>query len=124
MLAVTVFVWLTVYGGEVIHTVDAYGAFQYLSAPACSIELFHDLAPAISLRGIIMIFYGAKLVILLIVGEISFLLSSMCSKNRNATLLCCVVLVIPAALAALGSKVGEWTSFIVPLDGVEMLRLL
>ena len=124
MLAVTVFVWLTVYGGEVIHTVDAYGAFQYLSAPACSIELFHDLAPAISLRGIIMIFYGAKLVILLIVGEISFLLSSMCSKNRNATLLCCVVLVIPAALAALGSKVGELTSFIVPLDGVEMLRLL
>ena len=72
----------------------------------------------------IMIFYGAKLVILLIVGEISFILSSMCSKNRNATLVCCVVLVIPSALAVLGSKVGELTSFIVPLDGVEMLRLL
>lgn len=120
LLAVTAFVWLMVYGGEVIHTVKAYGAFQCLSAPAFSLELFRN-APSIPLGGMLALYYGAKLLVLLIIGEICFALSSRCSKNREAILVCCAILLIPAALAAIGSAVGELLSFIIPLGGVELL---
>ena len=118
LLAVTVFVWLMVYGGELIHTVNAYGAFQCLSAPAFSLELFRN-APSIPLGGMLALYYGAKLLVLLVIGEICFALSSQCSKNRDAILVCCAVLLIPAALAAIGSGMGEWLSFIIPLGGAE-----
>lgn len=118
LLAVTAFVWLMVYGEELIHTVKAYGAFQCLSAPTFSLELFRN-APSIPLGGMIALYYGAKLLVLVVVGEICFALSSRCSKNRDAILVCCAVLVIPAALAAIGSGMGEWLSFIIPLGGAE-----
>ena len=124
LLAVTVFVWLMVYGGELIHTVNAYGAFQCLSAPAFSLELFRNSAVSIPLGGMIALYYGAKLLVLLVIGEICFALSSRCSKNRDAILVCCAVLLIPAALAAIGSAVGEMLSFIVPLGGAELLMTL
>lgn len=117
LLAVTAFVWLMVYGGELIHTVNAYGAFQCLSAPAFSLDLFRNAA-AISLGGMIALYYGAKLLVLVVVGEICFALSSRCSKNRDAILVCCAVLLIPAALAAIGSAVGELLSLLLPLSGV------
>ena len=120
LLAVTAFVWLMVYGGELVHTVNAYGAFQCLSAPAFSLELFRN-APSIPLGGMLTLYYGAKLLVLLIISEICFALSSRCSKNRDAILVCCAVLLIPAALAAIGSAVGELLSFIIPLGGVELL---
>lgn len=120
LLAVTAFVWLMVYGGELIHTVNAYGAFQCLSAPAFSLELFRNTA-SISLGGVITLYYGAKLLILLVVGEICYILSSRCSKNRDVILVCCAMLLIPAALAAIGSAVGELMSFLMPLSGVELL---
>ena len=123
LLAVTAFVWLMVYGGELIHTVNAYGTFQCLSAPAFSLELFRDAA-AIPLGGMLALYYGAKLLVLLVVGEICFALSSKCSKNRDAILVCCAVLLIPAALAAIGSAMGELLSFIVPLGGAELLMTL
>lgn len=119
LLAVTAFVWLMVYGGELIHTVNTYGTFQCLSAPAFSLELFRDAA-AIPLGGVITLYYGAKLLVLLVIGEMCFALSSRCSKNRDAILVCCAVLLIPAALAAIGSAVGELLSFLVPLGGVEL----
>ena len=121
LLAVTAFVWLMVYGGELIHTVNAYGAFQCLSAPAFSLDLFRNAA-AISLGGMIALYYGAKLLVLVVVGEICYALSSRCSKNRDAILVCCAVLLIPAALAAIGSAVGELLSFLVPLGGAELLH--
>ena len=120
LLTLTTFVWLMIYGGEVIHTVKAYGAFQCLSAPTFSLELFRDSA-AIPLGGMLALYYGAKLLVLLTIGEICFALSSRCSKNRDAILVCCAVLLIPAALAAIGSAVGELLSFIIPLGGVELL---
>lgn len=123
LLAVTAFVWLMVYGGELIHTANAYGAFQCLSAPAFSLELFRNAA-AIPLGSMIALYYGAKLLVLLVVGEICFALSSRCSKNRDAIMVCCAILLIPAALAAIGSAVGELLSFIIPLGGVELLRVL
>jgi hypothetical protein len=123
LLAVTAFVWLVVYGGELIHTVNAYGVFQCLSAPAFSLELFHNAA-AIPLGGMIVLYYGAKLLVLFIIGEICYILSSRCSKNRDAILVCCAVLIIPAALAAIGSAVGELMSFLMPLSGVELFTVL
>ena len=120
LLTVTAFVWLMVYGGELIHSVKAYGAFHCLSAPAFSLEMFRNTA-AIPLGGMLTLYYGAKLLVLLIIGEICFALSSRCSKNRDAILVCCAILLIPAALAAIGSAVGELLSFIIPLGGVELL---
>lgn len=117
LLTVTVFVWLVVYGGEVFHTINAYGAFRCLSAPAFSLELFRN-APSIPLGGMLALYYGAKLLVLLVIGEICFVLSSRCSKNRDAILVCCAVLLIPAALAAIGSVVGEYLSFLIPLSGM------
>lgn len=117
LLVVTAFVWLMVYGGELIHTVNAYGAFQCLSAPAFSLELFRN-APSIPLGGMLALYYGARLLVLLVIGEICFALSSQCSKNRDAILVCCAVLLIPAALAAIGSVVGEYLSFLIPLSGM------
>ena len=117
LLTVTAFVWLMVYGGELIHTVKAYGAFQCLSAPAFSLELFRN-APSIPLGGILALYYGAKLLVLLVIGEICFALSSRCSKNRDAILVCCAILLIPASLAAIGSAVGEYLSLLIPLSGM------
>ena len=121
LLTVTAFVWLMVYGGELTHTVNAHGAFQCLSAPAFSLELFRN-APSIPMGGMLALYYGAKLLVLLVIGEICFALSSRCSKNRDAILVCCAVLLIPAALAAIGSGMGEWLSFIIPLGGAEYLH--
>lgn len=121
LLTVTAFVWLMVYGGELIHTINAYGAFRCLSAPAFSLELLRT-APSILLGGMLALYYGAKLLVLLVIGEICFALSSQCSKNRDAILVCCAVLLIPAALAAIGSAVGELLSLLVPLGGAELLH--
>ena len=123
LLAVTAFVWLLVYGGELIHTINVHGAFQYLSAPAFSLELFRNIT-AIPLGGMIALYYGAKLLVMLVIGEICFALSSRCSKNRDAILVCCGVLLIPAALATIGSSVGEYLSFILPLGVSELLHIL
>lgn len=117
LLAVTAFVWLMVYCGELIHTLNAHGAFRCLSAPAFSLELFRNAA-AIPLGGMLALYYGVKLLVLLVIGEICFALSSRCSKNRDAILVCCAVLLIPAALAAIGSVVGEYLSFLIPLSGM------
>ena len=117
LLTLTTFVWLMIYGSELIHTVKAYGAFQCLSAPAFSLELFRN-APSIPLGAMLALYYGAKLLVLLVIGEICFALSSRCSKNRDAILVCCAALLIPAALAAIGSAVGEYLSLLIPLSGM------
>lgn len=121
LLVVTAFVWLMVYGGELIHAVNAYGTFPCLSAPAFSLELFRNCTAAIPLGGMIALYCGAKLLVLLVIGEICFALSSQCRKNQDAVLVCCAVLLIPAALAAIGSEVGENLSLLIPLDGIELL---
>ena len=121
LLAVTVLVWIMVYGGELIHTVNAYGAFQCLSAPSFSLELFRNSAAAIPLGGMIALYYGLKLLVLVSVGEICFAMSSRCSKNRDAILVCSAVLLIPAALATIGSVVGEYLSLLIPLSGIELI---
>ena len=121
LLVVTAAVWAAVYGSELFKTVQAYGTFQCLNAPAYSLELFRNAGWALSLGWSVVLYYGAKLVVLLTVGEVCFFLSYRCTKNRDAILLCCAVILIPAALAAIGSAIGERISFLLPLGGVEIL---
>ena len=58
----------------------------------------------------------------MVIGEACFLLSSRCTKNWDAMLLCTGVLLIPAALATIGSGIGEYLSFLLPLGGAELLQ--
>ena len=112
-------VWTMVYGMEVYRTIEEYGGFACLNAPACSLELFQSTLP---LGWIMGLYYGAKLLVLIAIGEVCYFLSGRCSKNRDAMLLCAAVLLIPAALAVIGSKIGEYVSFLLPLDCVELLQ--
>ena len=72
----------------------------------------------------LVLYYLAKLAVMLLIAEIVFILSGKCTKNRDAILLSCGVLLIPAGLAAIGSVVGEWLSFLLPLGGSELLHML
>lgn len=110
-------VWLLVYGGEMIKTVDTYGAFRGLQAPAFSILPIEWTMPLWTVLGL---YYVWKLMVLIAAGELCYLLSSCCKRNRDALLLCTVTLILPAALAAVGSAVGEYLSLLLPLSAVEL----
>lgn len=112
-------IWALVYGLELYRTVAQYGAFTCLEAPAFSLSMVSKLP--IPLGWLIGLYYVSKLLVMVAVGEVSFFLSSRCTKNRNAILLCTGVLLIPAALATIGSALGEYCSFLLPLGGVELL---
>ena len=122
ILAVAALVWAGIYGMELYRTVTEYGSFASMNAPACSLQLFRDLPRSISITEIMAIYYFAKLLVLVLVGQVCYFLSSHCSRNRNAMLLCAGVLLVPAALAAIGSVIGEYLSFLLPLGGVELLH--
>ena len=121
VLGLVTLVWAVIYGMEIFRVVTEYGRFDSLNAPACSLEPFRQLPQAVNIFGTMVLYYLAKLLILLLVGQACFFLSSRCSSNRNAMLLCACVLVVPAALATIGSEVGEYSSFILPLSGAELL---
>lgn len=115
-------VWAMVYGMELYRTIEEYGVFGCINAPAYSLELFQSFGWSLPLGWVIGLYYVAKLLVLVAAGEVCFLLSSRCTKNRDAMLLCSGVLLIPAALAAIGSGIGEYLSFLLPLGGAELLR--
>ena len=119
LVSIAAAVWAMVYGMELFRTVEEYGGFACLNAPAYSLPLFESGIPLWLAVGL---YYAAKLAVLVIIGEACFLLSSRCTKNRDAILLCTGVLLIPAALAAIGSAIGEYLSFLLPLGGAELLR--
>lgn len=119
LVSIAAAVWAMVYGMELFRTIEEYGGFSCLSAPAYSLPLFESGFPLWCAIGL---YYAAKLAVLVVIGEVCFLLSSRCSKNRDAMLLCTGVLLIPAALAAIGSAIGEYLSFLLPLGGAELLR--
>ena len=118
LVLIATFVWAMVYGMELYRTIEEYGGFVCLSAPAYSLPFFKSGIPLWCAIGL---YYAAKLVVLVIIGEVCFFLSSRCTKNRDAMLLCTGVLLIPAALAAIGSAIGEYLSFLLPLGGAELL---
>ena len=119
LISIAAVVWGMVYGMELYRTIEEYGGFTCLSAPAYSLPLFESGIPLWCAMGL---YYGAKLAVLVIIGEFCYLLSSRCTKNRDAMLLCTGVLLIPAALAAIGSGIGEYLSFLIPLGGAELLQ--
>ena len=119
LVSIAAAVWAMVYGMELFRTIEEYGAFACLNAPAYSLPLFKSGIPLWCAIGL---YYAAKLMVLVVIGEASYLLSSRCTKNRDAMLLCTGVLLIPAALAAIGSGIGEYLSFLLPLGGAEFLH--
>ena len=119
LVAIAAAVWVMVYGMELFRTIEEYGGFACLSAPAYSLPLFESGIPLWLAIGL---YYAAKLAVLVVIGEVCYFLSSRCTKNRDAMLLCTGVLLIPAALAAIGSGIGEYLSFLIPLGGVELLQ--
>ncbi len=121
ILSLTAVVFLIVYGWEIWRVVDTHGPFQYLIAPALSVQPFQELGWGIPLWLVLVLYYLFKLMVMAAVAEVCYLLSARCSKNRDATLLCIGVILIPAALAVIGSAVGEYLSFLLPLSTAELL---
>ena len=124
IILLTLLVWGTVYCMEIYRTVAEYGAFTCLNAPVYSLKLFRWVPTGLSIFWSLVLYYGSKLVVLCVAGEVCFFLSNRCAKNRTATLLCCGILLIPAALASIGSAIGEYLSFLLPLSGSELLHLI
>lgn len=122
ILSIVTVVWAMVYGMEIYRTVTEYGGFACLNAPAYSLKLFRWMP--LPMLWAVILYYLAKLPVLAAVGEVCFLLSGRCSQNRTAVLLCCGVLILPAALGAIGSVFGEYLSFLLPLGGAELLHLV
>ena len=122
ILSIVAVVWTMVYGMEIYYTVTEYGDFTCLNAPAYSLKLFRWMP--LPVLWAVVLYYLAKLPVLAAVGEACFLLSGRCNQNRTAILLCCGVLVLPAALGAIGSVFGEYLSFLLPLGGAELLHLI
>lgn len=120
LFLVTTAVWALVYGTELCKTASFWGSFRCLEAPAYSLAIFRDFGWEAPLGLAMVLYYGAKLLVMLAAGEACFFLSARCARNRDAVLLCCGVILIPAALAAIGSGVGEALSFLIPLGGVEL----
>ena len=121
LILIAAVVWAMVYGMELYRTIEEHGTFACLSAPAYSLKQFCQLGWSLPLGWVIGLYYAAKLLVMVVIGEACFLLSSRCTKNRDAILLCSGVLLIPAALAAIGSGIGEYLSLLLPLGGVELL---
>lgn len=122
ILSIVTVVWAMVYGMEIYRTVTEYGGFTCLNAPAYSLKLFRWMP--LPMLWAVILYYLAKLPVLAAVGEVCFLLSGRCSQNRTAVLLCCGVLILPAALGAIGSVFGDYLSFLLPLGGAELLHLV
>ena len=76
----------------------------------------------IPLGAALILYYLAKLTVMVFIAEIVYFLSGRCAKNRDAILLSCGILLIPAGLAAIGSGAGEWLSLLLPLGGSELLH--
>ena len=113
-------VWLTVYGSELYRLVDYYGSLTCFRAPLTSIVLVSLYDGSITIGQTLLLVYALRLAVLLMVAEICFVLSSLCKKNSNAILLNCSVLVIPAAIAAIGSFVGSKLSVLMPLTVIDL----
>ena len=124
VLGLKVLVWVMVYGTELCLIIKEHGSFNALMAPAESLELLRTSGWSVPLWVVLALFYLWRLLVLVAVAEVCFCLSSHCQKDRDAMLLCGGVVVIPAALAAIGSAVGEYFSFLLPLGGAEILHII
>ena len=118
------FLWAVLVGAELYKTVSYWDNFTCFAAPMYSLPDFQNTQWSIPLGVLLVLYYLAKLAVMLLIAEIVFILSGKCTKNRDAILLSCGVLLIPSGLAAIGSGAGEWLSFLLPLGGSELLHIL
>lgn len=124
LLLVTVFLWAVLVCAELYKTVRYWDSFTCFAAPMYSLPDFRNTGWSIPLGAMLTLYYLAKLAVMFLIAEIVYFLSDKCTKNRDAILLSCGVLLIPAGLAAIGSVVGEWLSLLLPLGGSELLSEL
>ncbi len=110
-------VWLAVYGNEIYKTILTYGELMCLNAPLFSLAQFRDYDGWLSIGQFLTVYYGLKWLVLLVSAEICYVISGWCEQNKTAILMCSGVLLIPAALAALGSTMGMYLSVLLPLAG-------
>ena len=122
LLLVTVFLWAVLVGAELYKTVRYWDSFTCFAAPMFSLPDFRYTGWSIPLGGLLILYYLAKLAVMLLIAEIVSFLSGKCTKNRDAILLSCGVLLIPAGLSAIGSVVCERLSLLLPLGGSELLH--
>ena len=124
LLLITTFLWAGLCIAEIYNTSWYWSPFTCFAAPTCSLPCFRHTGWSLPLGGLLALYYLAKLLVMVLIAELVCFLSGKCTKNRDAILLNCSVLLIPAGLAAIGSGVGEWLSLLLPLGGSELLHAL
>ena len=111
-------VWAAIYGAELWHTVKQYKGIFSLGAPLYSFGFGEE--SAMPIWAAMTIYYLLKLAMLCVGATICLLLSDLCRRTRDALLLCTGVVLVPAALAAIGSKAAAKISLLLPIGGVEV----
>ena len=117
LLTLVTIIWAGIYGTELYKIIGEHGVFQYLQAPACSLEVFRNVPVSVTLGVLLAAYYLVKLPVLVLVGELCAFLSGRCYKNRDAILLCGGTILLPAAIGTIGSKIGVYLSLLVLLSG-------
>ena len=117
----SVLIWASVYGAELIKSTYYYGNLSCLAAPVSSLSAVYMGQLSTTIGGALVLLYGLRLLTIAVVGEICFCLSGLCKRNMSSLLLCCGVILIPAALAAIGSELGKRFSVMLTLAAVDYL---
>lgn len=119
-LLLSTLVWAMVYGTELYLTTRSYSDFRCLAAPLQSLEAFAGWSAPLTIGQAMVLYYGLKLMTLYAAAAVCMLLSGWCRKNQSALLACTGVLVVPAALSAIGSNAAAFVSLLLPLACVEV----
>ncbi len=113
-------VWLLVYGTELLLIAKFYEGFQCLDAPIYSLMAFRNYGWTITIGQAMALYYLLKLITLMAAACICMFLSGLCQKTRDAMLVGAAVLILPAALCAIGSDAAGLFSLLLPLGTVEI----
>lgn len=120
IFSATLVVWFLVYGSELFRLTDFYGNFTCLAAPLSSLARVSLYDWNISLGQTLVLLYALRLSVLWTAAQFCFALSSVCKKNSNAVILNCSILILPAALGAIGSSIGSCLSMLLPLTVIDL----
>ena len=113
-------VWLLVYGSEIIRLIDVYGSLSCMDAPLSSFPNIEFNVWHISIAQMLVLLYALRFAVLLTVAEICSVFSLLCERNSNAIIVNCSIVLIPAALAAIGSFIGKRLSVLMPLTVIDL----
>lgn len=109
---------------ELVRIQKTYGSFACLSAPLYSLPMlnFFSRFPSLTLGQTMALYYFLRLITVWAAAQVCFFLSGLCRKNKTALLLCSGGILLPAALSAIGTPVGNYTSFLLPLMTDEVFH--